>query len=227
MPGLLFSQMEPPGDLEAEFHDWYENEHIPVRMSIPGFAEAVRYEAVSATPRFLACYYLDDLTALESPEYRHLKREPGCRTARILAAVHGFTRYTCSMTSDTAAAGAATSAASDSMLFVVAFSVPQEDLNEFDAWYEEEHIPLLMRADGWLRIRRYRVLPGHEGPRWTHVALHELRDGAVLDPPEGAVAGTTPRRERLSRAGWFGRSSRLLYRPIHHVRSTTSSRAGR
>jgi hypothetical protein len=222
MDGLLFSQMEPPPELEADFHDWYETEHIPVRMAVPGFREAVRYEAVEGSPRYLACYFLESLAALETPEYREVKESPGARTERMLGSVHGFTRYTCEGVSDTAQPGVPSATAPGSLLFVATFDVPQDAAAEFDAWYEEEHVPLLMKADGWLRVRRFRTLPGHVGPSWTHFALHELRDASVLDAPERAAARSTPWRDRLAEAEWFNRSGRWLYRPIHSAASGTA-----
>jgi len=216
--GLLFSQMEPPPGWEDEFHDWYEHEHIPARMAIPGFAEAIRYERFgngTEGARFLACYFLDDVAALETERYRRLKADPGERTARMLANVSGFTRYIADASSDTGAVSEQPEA-----LFSVAFAVPEAEWPEFDAWYEDEHVPLLMRVPGWLRVRRYVVRPGSAGPPWTHLALHELRDAAALDAPEREAARATPRRAALAHRPWF-RSGRWTYRPIHRATATT------
>jgi hypothetical protein len=214
MSGLLFSQMEPPEGWEADFHAWYEEEHIPARMAISGFDSAVRYEAIDGEPRYLACYFLDDMAALEAPAYARLKREPGERTARMLANVHGFTRYICDETSDTGPADEAPGA-----LFAVAFAVPDDPQERaaFDGWYEEDHVPLLMKVPGWLRVRRYVVRPGSDGPSWTHIALHDLRDPEALNRPERAAARDTPRRDALAARPWFGTSGRWVYRPIHRA----------
>jgi hypothetical protein len=216
--GLLFSQMEPPAELEDDFHDWYEHHHIPARMAIPGFASARRYEALDGEPRYLACYFLDDMGALEAPEYRRLKEEPDPRTARMLASVRGFTRYLCDELTDTGAPAPAPQGEgedADGVLYVVAFAVPAEDEAQFEAWYADEHVPLLMEVPGWLRVRRYRARPGGDGPPWTRFALHELRDAGVLDRPERAAARDTPRRAALASRPWFPQSGRWLYRPIH------------
>lgn len=212
MKGLLFSQMEPPEGWDDEFHAWYEQEHIPARMAIPGFGSAVRYEAIDGEPRYLACYFLDDMAALETPAYDRLKREPGERTARMLGAVGGFTRYLCDERLDTGAVEEPSGA-----LFAVAFAAPDEHHAAFDGWYEEEHVPLLMRVPGWLRVRRYAVRPGSAGPPWTHIALHELRGTDALDRPERAAARETPRRAALAAHPWFGASGRWVYRPIRRA----------
>jgi hypothetical protein len=211
--GLLFSQMEPPPGWEEDFHSWYNDEHIPRRLAIAGFESATRYEALDGEPRYLACYFLSDMAALDTPEYARLKSDPDERTARMLANVAGFTRYICDELSDTGE----TSEVDDEpgALSVVAFAVPADDEREFEAWYQDEHVPLLMRVPGWLRVRRYRVRPGFDGPRWTHLALHELRAPEVMDAPERAAARTTPRRDALAARPWFAASGRWLYRPIH------------
>jgi hypothetical protein len=100
------------------------------------------------------------------------------------------------------------------LLMVVAFEVPARQTKDVEAWYVEEHIGLLMKVDGWLRVRHYRV-ERFAGPvRWTHVAIHELRDRRALDTPEREVARTTAWRARLQRDPWFDRAGRWFYEPL-------------
>ncbi|MHB1534972.1 MAG: hypothetical protein ACYC1D_10265 [Acidimicrobiales bacterium] len=203
-PGVLFSQMEPPPDLLSEFHDWYETEHIPARMALEGFVGARRYEALQGRPRHLAIYELESLRALESPEYRQLKAAPSERTRRMLAAVRGFTRFTCEQVADLG------QPVFGEVLSVVAFAVPGAEESDFDGWYAE-HAGMLLEAPEWLRVRRYRVLEG-EGGAWTHLALHELASVEVMGSPERARARSGPRREALAARAWFAASGRWLYR---------------
>ena len=81
------------------------------------------------------------------------------------------TRYICDEVSDTGPV-----AAEPRLLSVVAFNVPGAARDDFDAWYSWEHIPLLMTAEGWLRVRRYHVRDGGVGKPVTDLALHNLRD---------------------------------------------------
>ena len=97
--------------------------------------------------------------------------------------------------------------------------MPDEFTAEFDRWYEDEHVPVLLEAGDWLRVRRYRVLDGTGGP-WTHLALHELASTGVMDSPERARARKGPLRDVLAGNDWFARSGRWLYEQISVVVAT-------
>lgn len=97
-------------------------------------------------------------------------------------------------------------------------SIEGED--EFNKWYEEEHISLLSKAPGWIRSRRYKLvreiqLPGKEdaGPKLKYLALHELVNKQVMDTPEWIHAGT-PWRNKVVNELVLRREIRLfeLYR---------------
>jgi hypothetical protein len=212
-PSILFSQMEPPAELTGEFHDWYENDHIPARMALPGFQGARRFRALDGEPAYLAVYELDDLEALQGDGYRQLKAAPSALTDRMLGLVHGFTRFTCEQIADIG------EPVYGDYLSAVAFAVPDEFTEEFDRWYEDEHVPMLLEAGDWLRVRRYRVLDGAGGP-WTHLALHELASAGVMDSPERARARKGPLRDALAGNDWFARSGRWLYEQISVVVAT-------
>ena len=44
--GLLMVFTDVPEDVEEEFNRWYDEEHIPERLSIPGVLSAARYTAL-------------------------------------------------------------------------------------------------------------------------------------------------------------------------------------
>jgi len=205
--GLLFSQMDPPPGEADEFDDWYEHEHIPARMELDGFTRAARYRGLDGGPAHLAVYELDDLDVLRTPAYVELKEKPSPRTARMLGTVASFTRYQCEQLSDT---GDAQEAA---CLFAVAFAVPDAELDQFEDFYETEHVPLLMQVPGWSRVRRYAVVSG-EGGSWNRLALHELRSTDALDSPEREAVGTAPKRSALAGRDWFKASGRWVYELI-------------
>ena len=78
---ILFSEMTPPAGREAEFNDWYDTEHIPIRMAVPGFRGAQRYE--TAEPGgYLAVYDVESIEVFKSAAYAVVKGQPSALTNR-------------------------------------------------------------------------------------------------------------------------------------------------
>src|SRR5438128_1232862 len=53
-----------------EFHDWYDLEHIPERLAIPGFLNAERWIGIDNPKISLATYDLAEVGVLHSPPYK-------------------------------------------------------------------------------------------------------------------------------------------------------------
>ncbi len=70
--GLLLFTTDIDPAMEPEFHRWYEEEHIPERMGVPGFLTARRLRAIEGGPKFLALYDLESLQVLASAPYQRL-----------------------------------------------------------------------------------------------------------------------------------------------------------
>ncbi|MEE4455181.1 hypothetical protein [Novosphingobium resinovorum] len=158
------------------------------------------------------------LFAAPAPGWRMLSAEGpaeavllthGAANAAALAGIPGVAQYQLEQVSDSGP-----SAEPFGIIMMVAFDVPPDRTAEVDRWYDEEHIGLLMKADGWLRARRYRVLSHHGGPRWTSLAFHELRDITVMASPERAFARSTAWRARLEQEPWFPAAGRGVFRPM-------------
>ena len=202
---ILFSEMTPQPAWEPEFNDWYDHEHIPLRMAVDGFVSAQRYKSLQ-DGSYLAVYEMRALSVLQSEAYGRVKNQPSDMTRRMLKDVSGFTRYLCEEIGEQRAAHADASGASAAIdgacLYPVFFQVPEERVQAFDDWYEQDHVPLLLDCPDWLSCRRFRIRDGDPG-RWTHLALHYLRDPRALDSPERERARATPWRARLAAEPWF------------------------
>jgi hypothetical protein len=199
---VLFSEMVPGQDFEDRFHTWYDTHHIPVRMACPGFVSAQRY-ARQDRKGYLAVYEMNDVDVLASDAYKVIKNNPSEETAWMLGHVSGFTRYLGGETAvrDKALSGAVPSIDAP-VLYSVAFNVPPEAHAEFDAWYESEHVPLLMACADWLMVRRLRITDGVP-ETYSHMALHYLADARALQSPERDKARKTAWRDRLAKHEWF------------------------
>lgn len=56
-------------DYRLSYQEWHNCEHIPERVSIPGFVEGRRYRAVAGGPMFFMCYVTRDPGVLSSEAY--------------------------------------------------------------------------------------------------------------------------------------------------------------
>jgi hypothetical protein len=85
--------MEPPPTLEAEFQDWYDNEHFPERQQLEGFLTANRYVCLDGWPRYLAAYDLASVDVLGGPAYATIAHKRySVWTRRIIPQVWGHYR---------------------------------------------------------------------------------------------------------------------------------------
>ncbi len=200
-PTILFSEMTPPQDLEGRFNHWYDEHHIPLRMSAPGFRSAQRYR-IGSERNYLAVYEMTSQDALQTPEYKKIKGEPSADTKEMLGAVSGFTRYLCREISSRQNDKADESFIDAPVLYPVFFNVPDSRQSEFDSWYDDEHVSILMQDERWLGVRRFEIYDG-EPNSFNRLALHYLSDRAVLESEARKLARATPWRDRLAQEAWF------------------------
>jgi hypothetical protein len=195
---LLYIQANPPVGNEAAFATWYD-EHQRRRVEMPGFFNARRFElAEGEGPRILALYDLADASALQSPEYQQLRAQEAesADDRAMLASAEIVARrlYRCI---DTDEPWSAPWTDGPPFVMSVALEPPPDQVDDFHAWYREEHSPMLMAAKGWRRIRRYEQVDGN-GPRF--MALHELESLDGFKTEEYTAAISTPWRLRVTGA---------------------------
>jgi hypothetical protein len=199
---ILFSDMTPDASFEQRFNEWYDTDHVPVRMACPGFVSAQRYKHRDSDG-YLAIYELEDDGVLATDAYKLVKTNPSDETRWMLDNVTGFTRYLAGQTSAAVQEGTDPAVALDApVIHAVWFEVPESDRPEFNDWYEREHIPILMKCADWLMVRRYDVRNG-EPERFTNLSLHYLQREEALSSPERQEARATEWRARLAERDWF------------------------
>jgi len=80
------------------------------------------------------------------------------------------------------------------LLLTMTAPAPRDE-EEFDRWYDKEHVPLLARVPGVLCARRFRTRSGT--PRY--VALYDLAEEGVPLAREWRAALETERARRVDR----------------------------
>jgi hypothetical protein len=90
--GLLLTLTEPTPAMEEEFNAWYDEEHLPERLAIPGFRSAQRWVSNRI---YLATYELDSAAVLKSAAYlaRYQNQTPWSK--RCLGKTVVFKRWAC------------------------------------------------------------------------------------------------------------------------------------
>jgi hypothetical protein len=188
---LLFVYSEPGPVPEAEFTDWYDNEHVLAQLSVPGFSNVRRFRAADdQAPSWLATYEIAP-GVLDGPEYKALAETAPAREKSFMS-LATLDRRVYSLLSDSA--DGTTLGEAPAVVLAVSLSVPPALEADLAAWYADEHIPMLLAVPGWRRVRRYRLTSG-TAP--SYLALHDLASLAVFDEPAYQAAVTTPWRNRI------------------------------
>ncbi|KAF9270618.1 hypothetical protein L218DRAFT_952714 [Marasmius fiardii PR-910] len=188
--GLSFVYIEPGNQFtEAEHYDWYDNEHSPARLTVPGFFNAIRYKAVdSQKPSYLTLYDISEPAVANGPDFEALRANASARDKTMLEKVQYLNRRTYELLQEPWLHQDTTDALlPGQFLFLVSMEVKAEAEEEFNRWYREEQIPdFVTRIPGWLRSRRYTLYDNLEKGSFEdgsklkvckHLALHDFSRG--------------------------------------------------
>jgi len=84
-PWLYIVHTDIPDDIVGEYNEWYDKEHLPRLVTVPGVVRARRYTAVGPDgPRYLTAYELTDRDAFESPAGLQARKTPWTARMRSL-----------------------------------------------------------------------------------------------------------------------------------------------
>jgi len=82
--GMLLTSMDIEPAHAEEFNRWYDEEHLPRLLEVPGFLSAGRYVAVKGAPKYLAMYELEDHNVLRSTAYLDtVKYQPSPQRTKV------------------------------------------------------------------------------------------------------------------------------------------------
>ena len=66
---VLTVRLNTPAEQEKAFNDWYNEDHLPALVGVPGVYCARRYIALEGDPKYLAVYEMGDGAATKSSEW--------------------------------------------------------------------------------------------------------------------------------------------------------------
>jgi hypothetical protein len=191
--GFLLELVSSPKGVAGDAAAWYEGERMPGYLAVPGCERAGRYEDAEIPVASLVAYHFSDAAALD-----RLEREPTLRPhpsdagrgviERLFRLERRAYRLLGSYEREAPAPVTAP------VLLAVWWEPQPGTEAELARWYEEEHIPRLLKVPGWIRISRYERIGG-TGPRF--LAVHDIEDIAAMASPAHRAALSTPWRTKV------------------------------
>lgn len=190
--GLLFASFDFSPAREDEFHDWYDLEHVPERLRVPGFLNAERWIGDENPKIAVATYDLDNHAVMESALYRAIGGANGSVwTKRVTAIAKRILRFE----GEQLKPGDLVAPSGAGGLLVASMNVDPAAEAEFNEWYNAEHLPQLGAVPGVLAARRFRA--AGEGIERQYLALYHLKDVSVSRSDAWSKAANTPWTERI------------------------------
>jgi hypothetical protein len=90
---LLLNAMNIAPELEAEFNEWYDKEHIPALAAVPGVLCARRFRGTSGNRKYVALYHLATPDVVESAEWKRARQSDW--TSRLQPRFRDHLRLVC------------------------------------------------------------------------------------------------------------------------------------
>ena len=194
--GILVPVVDFTDIAEDEFNDWYDFEHIPERLRVPGFLACERWIGADNGKLSVATYELDNGDVLKSAAYNAIGNHAGgganlsVWSKRVTARVKIPMRFE----GEEILAAGFVAPKDASALLLNAMSVAPEHENEFNEWYNAEHIPALAAVPGTLCVRRYR---GTGAAAQRYLALYYLMSTEIPNSTAWKAAANTSWTERM------------------------------
>ena len=187
--GIFLVYVDIDAKHDKEFNDWYNTEHLPELLAVPGILSAARYKAVKGGPKYLAF-------VLRTPAFTNRPRTPWGQRVSPSVIGSNLTRIVGEQIfpdgTEMPERGMAP------VLQIGRMSVPSEIDAEWNAWYNGEYIPGYRKVPGVIYARRYRV---HEGLS-KNTTVYEFASTAVPESADWTHQNqhSSPRSPRMRQA---------------------------
>jgi len=97
-PAAILLSFDIAREAISEHDDWHTHEHLPERLSIPGFVRGTRWVALRGQRGYFVLYEVRQLATLTSDAYRKRLNQPTPWTSKMMPHYRGMTRGFCSVT---------------------------------------------------------------------------------------------------------------------------------
>jgi len=195
---------------EAEFNAWYDATHLPEIVALPGFILGRRYSCDGAMPKYLAWYDAVDEMVEPGPHLKKYIADSAPAMRHIAAFLEHRERMNFQLMRDVGG-----KPANAPWLYIVHTDIPGHIADEYNEWYDAEHLPRLATVPGVLRARRYNRV---SGPGPMYLTAYELTAPEAWESPAAHKARKTPWTEKMRSLFQNTRRSmcKLIAPSIHH-----------
>ena len=178
--GLLMVWVDIAPESEAEYHRWYDEEHIPHLLAVPGFLSAGRYEALKGGPKYLALYELEDNNVLRSAAYLDAvkyRQSSGRERAGPSRTGRNFLRNAYRQIFPVHTNPVEQTREPAPFLQMGRIDIPAMVEEEFNDWYNTAYLPPYMAVPGCLGARRWVAVDGQP----KYLTLYEFANATVSE----------------------------------------------
>lgn len=204
---LLFVTTSPdPSITEERYHDWYDNDHLPARLSVPGISSALRFKSTK-DKTWLAYFDMDSVEVAQSKEYSIIKERASENERALMPHVNMDRR----MYKLIYSVGNQSVTPPKTLLAVEMTPYPTHE-KEFHHWYNTFHIPQMADVAGWSRSRRYELVEPLDKGVCKFLTLHEFDVANALDADK---AESTKWRNEVIEI--VTQRARNIWEPYHSV----------
>jgi len=133
-----------------DFCEWHSREHMPERLSIPGFLLGCRYESVDGSPLVFNYYMTESPATLTSAPYLERLNNPSPWTTRIMPALRDVYR---AAGREVASAGAGVGGAIATLRFNTAANRRQQ----FQSWFVQQGLQEVGAMAGVNKVHLWRA----------------------------------------------------------------------
>lgn len=165
----LLLSFDIAAEAQPEHDDWHSHEHLPERLSIPGFVRGSRWRALAGEPAYFVMYEVERLGVLSSPAYMERLNHPSPWTAKVMPAYRGMRRGLCEIV---ARAGHGLGG----FALLLRFGVDAQGQGSLRDWLVEDLMPTLPAQTGLVSALLLRA--GHQAELTAEQRIRG-QDGAV------------------------------------------------
>ena len=218
---LLMVRSDTRPEIETGWNNWYHTEHIPGRLNIPGFLSARRFIAVRGEPKYMSIYDITSVDVLTSEAYLKLRDKEAYPPSDSFEAINrALPHFARGVYEQIYPEQGEYQIPNTKFIHAVGHDVPPDKEEEYNAWYNTEHVPGILRVPGFVAARRFKFVGSQMPPAAgsfssspKYLTLYDLESTDAYQTDAFAAIDGSPWTAWVR--NWYNRSFRFIGRLIY------------